>query len=165
MAKINNSDCTRGLAKNAGIQESRDKTPNELAEKIVPTFETNPALLRKCNIVRYALATNATATTIYGCPTSRDFYLCGASLSVIKDGTATSLSSSIQILPAGDSNYSRVLSIAGLTLTAQSETQAVDFSRPILIERGTNISVINSTNVGNVTSIGCIWGYYVEVNN
>ena len=40
MAKIYNSDCTKGLAQNASIQQNVDKVPNELAEKIVPTFET-----------------------------------------------------------------------------------------------------------------------------
>lgn len=165
MAQIYNSELTDELKIGAKIQLSRDRIPNEIAEKVVPTMEVNPKLLKNCNILRHATAINTTATTVYSVPSDIDFYLCGCSLSVIKDATATSINSAIQITVDGDSNFFRPISIAGLTLTPQSLSESVDFNRPIKVKRGTNISVINSTNVANCTSSACIWGYTVHNAN
>lgn len=158
MAKIYNSDCITGLQKNAGIQQNVDKTPNELAEKIVPTFETNPKMLRVCEIVLGSLAQNATSATIYTTPTDRDFYLTAANISNIQDATATSTASSLKVYPKGQTSQQVLMTIGSLG-GVNSGTIANQFVPPILLERGKTIDLTNTTANANVKVNGSIVGY------
>lgn len=158
---INNPDLKRELITGAGIQTAYDSVPSQIAEKVVPVMEVNPKLLRTINIVRRASAVNSTAGTIYTTPSDKDFFLCGVSLSVIKDVTATSIRSDINGFPEGDS-VRELISIATLTLTVQDSSSSLFFNIPIKMARGTNISLANSTNVGNITAVGNIYGYIVD---
>lgn len=164
MAQIHNSDLIKGLSKNAGIQTSFENPPNQLAEKVVPTMESNPEMLRRSNIVRWALSNNSSSgATIYTTPTDRDFYLVGCQLHVIKDVTATSLRSYIQVKIDGADQ--QILVVSGLTLTVQDQSVAISFPFPVKVDRGVAIKVFNSTAVGNVTSDGAIIGYVVDASN
>jgi hypothetical protein len=160
MTSIKNADTIRELIKGANLQTGFDQIPNELARSIVPTLEVNPAMFRRCNIVRGSSAINATTQTIYTTPTDRDFFLCGCSLNVIKDVTSTTTRSDIICNPDGDTSQS-VLRVSCLTLTPQTGQQSQVFPFPIKLKRGSNITVTNDTNVANVTSSGCIVGYTV----
>lgn len=117
-------------------------------------------ITRYCNIVRRQEAINVLTATIYTTPTDKDFYLTAATLSFIKDATSTSLSSTIRVVIEGITW--QILSLAQLTLTAQSGNQSISFPFPIKIDRGTNITVQNNTNVANVATYGTIMGYTVE---
>lgn len=128
----------------------------------VPVVETNPKMLRRCEIVKTASAANATSATIYTTPADKDFYLSAVGLSCIKDATSTSTLSSIVTTVLGSSVV--VIGIAGFTLTAQNDTMTLNFPVPIKVDRNVVISVNNSTNVANVTSRGSIAGYIVEPN-
>ncbi len=160
MAKIYNSDLTKGIAKNAGIQINTDKVPNELAEKIVPTMETNPEILGKINMVYVGSLTNAIAATAFTSESSRDTYLYGVSGSMIKDATATATSLRINILTPNQAEVS-VLRFAGLTLTADSKDNAVWFDKPILLNRNTAMRLTSDTNVGNFLLTGV---YYCRID-
>lgn len=161
MAQINNSQLSKELIDGAKIQTSAEQIPTQLAEKVVPVMEVNPKMLRICNIVKRQTTTNSTSGTIYTTPTDKDFYLVSCSLNVIKDVTATSLFSTITCTI--DGLATQLLMIGGFTLTVQDRGIAESFSKtPIKIDRGTNITCTNSTNVGNVTAIACIKGYTTE---
>lgn len=160
MAKIYNSDCTKGLAKNAGIQQNVDKVPTELAEKIVPTFETNPVLLRFCKIVASSFAFNTTSATIYTTPADRDFYIVAANLSALQDAGATSVASSLKVYIDGvQQTLMSVTNIAGI---ANSGNILNNYSVPVKIDRNTAIVVTNTTNVANVKANAGIVGYIDE---
>jgi len=155
---MTNSEQVKEEIKALGLQPGATIIPTPVA-----VVETNPKLLRRANIVGQIQATNATSATIYTTPTDKDFFLTGASCSVIKDVTATSVLTRINFtLFTGEARS--VLAIPGLSLTAQSECLSMDFICPIQLKRGTTITVSNSTNVGNVTSNGMIIGYTVEDN-
>lgn len=160
MVKIYNSDVTKGLAKSAGIATAKEKVPDELAEKIVPVFETNPDLLRKCDVWTSVTAANSLTTTIYTVPEDRDFYLVSASLSLIKDANATSTKTEIRV-PLNKSGVP-ILTIPSITLTAQDAQISVCFPFPIKVQRGSAIYFANSTNVGNINVSAGIAGYFDE---
>jgi len=161
-AIINNKQVLIELEKNTNIQIARDKVPNELAEKIVPVFETNPLMFRRINVHALTSATNAISATIYTTPTDKDFYLTDCSLSVVKDVTSTSISSAITIkLKDGVSLNAMTLRTTSLTVESGLHIEK-SFNYPILLERGSTITVTNSTNVANITSTGIIFGYTVE---
>jgi hypothetical protein len=163
MAQIHNSDLSKELIKGGRLQVSRDIVPNQLAEKVVPVMEVNPRLLKTSQIVRGNTATNATSATIYTTPTDRDFYLTGASIAVIKDVTSTSTESSIKVTIDGSTQ--RLLSISGITLTAQSSANSINFQNPIKIDRNTTIIVTNTANTANINAWGNIVGYVDDVSN
>lgn len=161
MATIYNSELSKELLEGAKIQVHRDSVPTQLAEKVVPVMEVNPKLLRRVNVLKRNSAVNSTSATILAVAADRDFYLTSAFLSVIKDATSTSVSSNITATIDGVS--SNLLSIAELTLTAQSSQSNMAYTPPIKIDSGTNISVTNSTNVANITAIAGITGYYSDI--
>ena len=160
MATIYNSQLTKELTQGAKIQVSRDSIPTQLADKVVPVMEVNPKLLRRSNIVKTGTANNATTTTVYTIPTTQDFYLTSATLSMIKDVTATSVESTLTATVEGVDT--KLMSIVGITLTVQDDQMTLSFPIPIKIDRGTNIRVTNSTNVANCKAIACIHGYLDE---
>lgn len=161
MATIYNSDLTKELVQGAKIQQATDRIPSQLGDVVIPVMEVNPKLLRRVNVIKVAAAINATSSTVYTTPTDKDFYLTAGSLSVVKDATATSVASTLTATTDFDTGVS-ILRIATLTLTVQNDTQTQSWIPPILLKRGTNITVTNSTATGNVTAVACIQGYTVE---
>ena len=162
MSKVKNNDTIRELVKGANLQTGFDEVPSDLARSIVPTLEINAEMFRKSTIVRKGTASNATSATAYTTPADRDFYLTGCSLSVTKDATSTSTNSDIEIVPFGDIAVN-ILTISGLTLTAQSDTTNIILPFPLKLARSSTIKVLNTTNVANVRAIGCAIGYIVDV--
>lgn len=166
MAKIYNSDCTKGLAQNAGIQISREQVPTELAEKIVPTFETNPQLLRT-GIVRTVNAnTTAGTTTLMAADSNRDFYVTGARISYAQTATADVSTANVAISITQDGTGRNLVVVPVITLTATSLTSEVNFGVPIKIDRGTAINFTTSAyTAGTVLRSFSVYGYYVEIIN
>jgi len=109
------------------------------------------------NFVTALSVTNSTGGTIYTVPSDRDFYLYGVTLSVSKDVTSTSTSTHVSIVINGSAN--NVISIAGTTLTPLQDSVTLSLSKPIKIDKGTNISLFNTTNVANIISKATIIGY------
>jgi len=138
------------------IFDLKGENTAEVADFIQPVREIEPRI----NIARSASAINSTAGTIYATPSDKDFYLTSASLSVIKDVTSTSLRSDVQVVIDGVTQS--VLRISGITLTVQADSISQSYPISIKVDRGTNITVTNTTNVGNVTASGCIQGYTQE---
>lgn len=159
MAQIYNSNLTKEVIDGAGIQIAHDKVPNQLAEKIVPVMEVNPNLLRKTEIYATGSAQNATSANIITLLPDRDFYMTGATISLIKDSTSTSILSRILVV-INSLGTQQILPIPGLTLTAQTAQKEVFFNPPLKLERGQTITVTNSAAVANITTIGAIFGYY-----
>lgn len=164
MATIYNSDLTKELTQAAGLQQARDIIPNQLAEKVVPVMEVNPNILRKNNFVFSASSINATSTTLTTVPSDKEFWITNIVLSMIKDVTATSVYSRILGTPHSGPTQA-LLEIIGLTLTVQSGQQVINLNAPIRMKAGTTITIVNSTNVGNVSATGIIYGYYVLNSN
>lgn len=158
MKNYNTSLFSRALqifGSKAGDYLSADVHPN-----IQPVVLLEPTM----NIVRNAAANNATTATIYTTPTDKDFFLCSGSLSVIKDATATSTLTAITAFVDGVAQ--NILTIAGITLTVQQQQNVFQITgRGLKIDRGTVITVTNTTNVGNVSANACIQGYTEETTS
>lgn len=166
MAKIYNSDVTKGLANNAGIQQSREKTPDELAEKIVPVMETNPQLLRNAEILADVdvTATAGAALDLISANPKRDVYITGASMTIVKSAlcdVANGLKS-IYITQNGKNDLNI---IAGYVTTTTAETiqRDVHFTRPIKIDRNTPVRTNSfSFAAGTAFRNWVVYGYYVD---
>lgn len=160
MATIHNSNLTKELIDVGKLQVSRDKIPNELAEKVVPVINVNPKDYRIANVLRYNTCTNATNATIYTTPADRDTYITNIMLAFIKDATATSTGVWINFVIDGATRT--ILHYPCLTLTAQTGAITLALPSPIKVDRNTAITVNSSTNVGNISASGSIIGYSVE---
>ena len=165
MAKIYNSDVTKGLAKNAGIQQNTDKTPNELAEKIVPVIETNPQLVKAVDVIKSSdkTTTDAVGAAIMTTSTGMDFYLTGLGFHLIKNAACDVASGMKAIYATINGEFVNLIRYAVLTLTAQEINIQVDFSKPIKIDRGTGIGYSSfAYAAGDALRTYTLRGYYIE---
>lgn len=161
MATIYNSELTKGLAKNAGIQQSAEAVPTKLSDTVIPTCETNPEMLRRINIIRGATS----ATTVYTTPTNQDFYL--TSIYMVASNSTASQTSTATLTATPENEPNTTLAQLSFRTTALIDANQQncfeDFSgSPIKIARGTNIA----TSITNVPSFrAVIFGYVVETAN
>lgn len=130
----------------------------EVGDKLIPVVP----IIDACNIVRSGIATNVTSQVVYTTPADRDFYLCGYVLSVLKDASATSTYTLLQVYVNG--TPLNVASLTGLSTTAQNQTVSNALFYPVKIDRNTAISILNQTNVANVTASANILGYISETS-
>lgn len=159
-ATIHNSDLKKSIIDNAKIQLAIDKVPSELAEKVVPTLETNPNLLKTCEIIRHATKTITGSQIIYTCDTSRQFYLTGIHLAMTTD--AANDGTGVQITFNTEGGGARYFHLLKTTLVASTQAVSMNFSRPIKIDKGTNLILNTAFTVGTGTMAGTILGYYLE---
>lgn len=159
-AKINNSELVQGIVNTGKLQSGKDVIPTLLSEQVVPVIVTNPRLIRNNAILKAASLSNATTANVYTTPSDQDFYVCSASLAMIKDASATSTAISLSVTI--NSATVNLLAVPSITLTAHTEAIAVSFPYPIKIDRGSNIQIVSSTNVANILARGQITGFVVE---
>lgn len=170
MAKIYNTDCTKGLAQNAAIQQNVDRVPNELAEKIVPTFETNPALLRRSTVLGYngsAVTGSVTVVASGSTPPTKKTFITGFVFSLSKNAAcdiATGLVP-ITIQPKGLASSTRLASIPVITLTEERMTISHNLSMPIELEPNTGLGYTQTFAAGSMASSCAIYGYQIDNAN
>jgi hypothetical protein len=161
MVQIKNNDTIKEIIKGANIQIN-EQPPTELARSVVPTMEVNPSMMRRSNFFKSAVASNAVSSTIFTTETARDFYITNIDVNVMKDVTATSTYSGIEITPAETGVAIECFQLATLTLTVQNIGHSFNLHYPLKLKRGTTVKVINATNTGNIRSYATICGYYVD---
>lgn len=165
MATIYNSDLIKELTSAASIQVSKDKVPNQIAEKVVPVIDVNPKLLRRSVVLNpgtYRI-TNATAGTLFTTDANRDTTITGFSFSYIKDTTSTATQLQLRVTINGA--VVRLIEIAGISLTAADGNLNVVLPFPIKIDRNTNVTLNSDTAVANFQISAVIYGYVVDTSN
>jgi hypothetical protein len=136
MAKIYNSDLMRGLAQDAGIQQSRDKTPDELAEKIVPVIETNPILTSDTTILKsYAVSATTTTGSIYTSGNGKRIHITAIQITNSQDANSDNTLMRIQGYSNGE--LRDIWSRYKPTTTAQNFSETITFKHPLTIDPGT----------------------------
>jgi hypothetical protein len=132
-----------------GLQTGVDTIP-----VAIPIVETNPKLVKACNIVRQAGGT--ANTTIYTTPTTEDFFVVGYCLSHSKDVLSTAATAVIRTIIDGANRD--IAKISGITLTADSQTITGAFVHPLKIDKNTAISLVfdaaGATHRGDATIVG-----------
>jgi hypothetical protein len=159
MSQITNKDAVKAIFD--GARMPLQDTPSELGKTCVPVMDMTPRFHRISNIVRGG-STTGTNLTIYTVPTTKEFYLCGAMLSVIKDVLA--VSATTRMLLTVDGVSYRLIEIPGITLTPQDRSISISIVPPIKVDFGSTISITNSSATANILSTGNIFGYEKEIN-
>lgn len=135
-----------------------DKAPNETSDKIVLTYDYANA--KYTNIVKFDSSTTTADLTIYTTPSDRDFYLTYAQISIAKNATDDGTNTSMTIVVGGATVT--LISIRGLTTTAQDQSAGLSFPIPIKLDRGSAIKVIHSTTAGAMAKSGHIGGILMD---
>ncbi len=150
-----NSQLQKEISDAFKIDERIEKIPSA-----IPVCEVNPKVVKN-GFAYVGTATNATSSIIVTTPTTGVFYITGLALTIIKDATATSTVTNISGIIDGQTKI--LISLPSITLTAQSISISISLIHPIKIDSGTNISVLNGTNVANITAKACIYGFLDEI--
>lgn len=164
MATIYNSRTTEELVRGAGIQTSRDRVPNQIADKVVPVMEVNPKLLKYVKNVATATATDSSTQTIMTTSSINETYITGVILTVSKDASSNSISSRI-ITTVNGVNNSPLAYIRYEPTTAGQFNQIHSYNPPILVDKNATISVTNSSATASIDTTGVIYYYEVSPSN
>lgn len=167
MATIYNSDVKKAMIEGAYLKVGSDSVPEQLGNQVIPVMETNPALLRRVNYIIGATTTANGNQILVTLDTTKDFYLTGYALSVLKDATSDATgSNNIWVTPDAMNAVGKLKSIPLLTTTAQSYDINVQLTYPIKLKRGSQIyNDVSAFTVGNCVRSFNIMGYYVENSN
>jgi hypothetical protein len=161
MPNNQNPDLVRAFCNGAKIQIL--EVPSRIAESIVPVLDVTPRNHRVSTFGGSASIINGTSQNIIAAPATNvrtKLYITSAAISWIKDVTSTATVASINITMSGFS--ARIISLAGITLTAGSDSTSLSFPIPIEVDNGTNITLTSDTGVANIQIRGSITGYYVQ---
>lgn len=135
--------------------------PDKIIDSIQPVMEVNPALLRRCDILRSANRTTTGTSTLYTTPSDQDFYVVGVILSWAADAANDGTSATIACTIGGTATGRNLAHIAKITLSAIQTTVAYSLPIPVKIDRGTNITYGGAFTAGTSSIFATIIGYTV----
>jgi len=144
------------ITKELGLQTAVEGTNFDLLQTIQPIIEMKEE--KFVNIVKSLTAT-AGGGTIHTTSSTEDTYIISAFISHSKVAADSNTNSTLSITPKGGV-ADKILSIAGTTLTDENDSVSVSFPVPILLERGSLVTLGKVAANGN--TIAGIQGYTVS---
>lgn len=141
----------------AKINIATESPPRELGKTVVPVMEVKP--MPMIQIVRTATA-DATSANMMTTSTTKKTYLVGAGISVSKDAVNNGTNTRIDAVPEGRASVG-VVEIRYEPITALSNLRGDAFFPPMLLEKGSTISIVNSSATASVDISGIVY-YYEE---
>lgn len=131
---------------------------NLLTDYIVPMMLVNDDVYyAQESFSEHTTVANDSSEVIMTTDSIKDTYIVNVTLGVIKDATATSTLSAITAVIGGVTKT--LISIPGITLTAQSETVSASFSPPVKVDRSSAITMTATTATGNFRNAGSVQGF------
>ena len=133
--------------------------PRELAKQIQLIYSVNPERIVKFTHVSVS---DSTGGAILMTNATKNTYLVGLQLSTTKDVVATSIFTSITGTPR-DGVVKNLFTLRYEPLTAISNiSEAINFAQPILLEKGTSVTLTHTTAVGSIDSTAT--AYFFETD-
>lgn len=135
----------------------QDIIPDYVRQDIQPVAEVDKPF---CNIIRRGQSTTTGDINVFTTPTDKDFYIYGVTLGFSKNATcdvATGTATSLFIVQDGISNA--ILSLPGITTTAERDSISISFPRPLKVDRGTSILCTGTFTAGVMARAVTIFGY------
>jgi hypothetical protein len=160
MARINRSSVIQKAVNDLGISAAGEKIPNETLDKVQLIYKLNPEY---SNIVRNFDKSTTGSSTIYSVGSKEDFYLTSITLAatadVVYDGTSVPVNATVD----GVSRRLLVLKHPATSAFGNVNTN-IDYSHPIKIDKGTNITIAPSFSAGALLASVCITGISLTSN-
>lgn len=163
MAIIYNSNLTKELVDVGKLQVSRDKIPNEFADKIIPVVDVNPKHARITNFILPVTASNSASTSVHTVDSNKETYITDLQLSLSKDAAAVAVIFYVTVQPDYTTTDTAIFYFNALTLTAeQCINGSLHLKNPIRLKKGSQIYLKANNATGNFRLDGCIFGYTIE---
>jgi hypothetical protein len=163
MAKIQRSDEINRIREGLMLDPSRENIPTSTTEKVQVVFDPQ---LRKVINKNFAAGASTSGTITLGTtPSDQDFFISAAYLSIAKNATADTGSTTLEMDCVINGARTTFLSIAFLDLTLLQSAIAKSFPIPIKPDRNTTIRIINGNfTAGTCIRIGGVEGYTEEIH-
>lgn len=134
--------------------------PTKVNDNLQPVLISNPK--KTINLFKSDGRTTTGTSTLYNTSSSKDTYLWSAWLLQTSDAACDGVTFLLTATPKNDSARNLIV-IKKQTLTAGSDHTELDFSAPILLERGSAINITSSFTVGANSMSGAV--FLEEVDN
>lgn len=150
----------KAFEREARLQPIAGEIIKDLNTNIQPVLNVNP--IRVVNIVKRAAGATTSTATVYTTPMDRDFYLTSAFLSITKDAACANEFMHLDIIPKDQEVAEEILEINCQNTTEYTATAANTFSIPIILKRGSAITVVGGYAAGTARKTGIITGYTID---
>lgn len=167
MAINYNSTLSNEMRDVGKLQISRDRIPNEFADKIVPVVDINPKHSRIINLSQSIVVTaTGGSTTALSARTDVDQYITSVWLGVSKNAACDVATGSYLMSATINGQAKNLFSIPLMTLQASDIIQVLAFPIPVKIDRGTAVSVTAlGFAAGSLSRVAGVNGFTVDNPN
>jgi len=117
-----------------------------------------PALIQ----AKETSASDATTATIHTTSLTADTFIIGCRLTVAKDVNSISIFSRILFTPFNQTARHLIIARYEPTTVGSNIDAAMDFTFPIKVARGTDITISNSNGTASIDATGEIYFYEIE---
>jgi len=158
MVDIQSKEVIDKVSEDLKIQPAM-QIPRELAKQIQLVYGVNP--LREIQIANVSVS-DATTGTILTTNSAKDTFLVGFLLTVAKSSLSPSAFSAIRFTVAGGVGGSANFMIRYEPLTAGQFTESLSLPLPIKLDRGSDITVTNSSATASIDATGIVYFYETD---
>jgi len=133
--------------------------PRKLVDSIQPVFEvgqTKPLI----QIATRTLA-DATSGAIFTSSAQKDTWITALELGYVTDVLAVATSVSLRIIQRNDASDD-VLTLQKTTLTVANDKTHLSLPTPILIQRGSAVSIVTDSGTGSIDMRGIVYFYETD---
>jgi len=159
MAKIERSEVLKALQEGLRLDVGKEKTPTEVADKILAVFKLNPEPEIQ---VLDASSSDAASVTIRTNPTNKRTFLKSIVLTTAKSVLSTSLFSRVNVTDArGVATIAAIIRYEPVTAGEFSE-QFIFSGAGLELEQGSEINIVHSTAIASIDTSVILEFYEVE---
>lgn len=157
---IQNQDAAQIIRDQAKLTLS-EGFPQNLLPNVQPVMDMTPRFHRTITTYASGVSTSG-AQTVYTAVTGKRLYIVGVFLGVVKDATNDMATGAVTVTANVGGSSKTLAAIPVLTLTAQDQNSYVSFERPIVVDRGANVSTSATFTAGAMRRNVTIYGYELE---
>lgn len=145
------------LIKDTGI----DITPKKISETIMPVIDVSPK--PKKYFLQQAYRASSGSGILHTCSSVKDTYLVYAELAGTADATADNTEYELKAQPHHEAT-DNLITFVKTTTTAFNQSGRVSFPEPILLERGSTITMNTTFSAGTSNMSGTVLLYEMDTN-
>jgi len=160
MVEVNSSELITEFVNQTGISSPNLLKKFQVSPLVIPTLELHPRLIKCLNVMGFGERTVTGNGAVYTVPARGRFYLYSIVASMIKDVVCDSAAMGVQLYLEGNSSLQQIVSFPVLTITAQNNIITINFPTPLILAKGTLITVSGTYTAGTAYRCCNIHGYH-----
>lgn len=157
MVDIQSKEIIDKMSEDLKVQPAM-QLPRELGKQILPVFNVNANKI--INVVERTSSASSGTSTIMTTDLNRDFFLTDVWVSGTADVTADNVSYVLAFTPRGKASIS--VRLLKQTTTAGDHQLHLDFNFPLLLDRGSVITIASAFTVGASTREATAFGFTTD---